>query len=160
MNQSFYRKECFTWQAAAAGGARQRAPKRKLKLRASDVSPALVCKRLQLFWPEDGHWWPGTVTALRLRERRATLLYDTGACLGQCHFTWCLLFVLTRSDLPAAWPSIVQACPVTEMRLHQGSVRTGQIQPKDACTLCFSTQGKRGMTRCTTTRQLTGGACR
>jgi len=38
-----------------------------------------VGARLQVLWPEDGRWWPGTVTALNARGRSATLLYETGA---------------------------------------------------------------------------------
>ncbi len=33
----------------------------------------------QVFWPDDGTWWPGTVTALNLKKLDMTLLYDTGA---------------------------------------------------------------------------------
>ena len=160
MNQSFHKKEWLTWQAEAAGGARQRAPKRKLRLRASDVSPALVCKRLQLFWPEDGHWWPGTVTALRLRERRATLLYDTGACLGRCHFTLCLSFVLTRSDLPAAWPQHRAGMPCDG---NEAALRLCQDWPettKRCCTLCFSTQREAGCDQVHDHKTACGGTCK
>ena len=74
-----YSKGCRWACQAPDRGARARPPEKRLRLRARDVRPALLGKRLLLLWPEDGRWWPGTVTALRLRERRATLLYDTGA---------------------------------------------------------------------------------
>ena len=61
------------------GRARARAPKARLRLCLQDVGPALVGARLQVLWPEDGRWWPGTVTALNARGRSATLLYETGA---------------------------------------------------------------------------------
>lgn len=72
-------KGCLWACQATDKGARARPPEKRLRLRPHDVRPALLGKRLLLLWPEDGRWWPGTVTALRLRERRATLLYDTGA---------------------------------------------------------------------------------
>ncbi|KAK9837353.1 hypothetical protein WJX81_008626 [Elliptochloris bilobata] len=65
-------------EGAGGGGARSRPPGKQLRLRPRDVRPALLGKRLLLLWPEDGRWWPGTVIALRFKERRATLLYDTG----------------------------------------------------------------------------------
>ena len=69
---------CWAFQAADRG-ARARPPETRLRLRPRDVRQALLGKHLLLLWPEDGRWWPGTVTALRVKERRATLLYDTGA---------------------------------------------------------------------------------
>jgi len=69
------------WPEGDGGGgrARARAPTARLRLHLQDVRPALVGARLQVLWPEDGRWWPGTVTALDARGRRATLLYETGA---------------------------------------------------------------------------------
>ena len=72
-------------QAAKSGGAQEEAwaaaPDRGLRLRMKDIRPALRERWLQLFWPDDGRWWPGQVLDVRPRERRISLLYKTGAGL-------------------------------------------------------------------------------
>ena len=54
------------------------APDRGLRLRMGDIRPALRERWLQLFWPDDGRWWPGQVLDVRPKERRIGLLYKTG----------------------------------------------------------------------------------
>ncbi len=44
-----------------------------------DVRNTLKERWLQLFWPEDGRWWPGQVLDIRCKERKVHLLYKTGA---------------------------------------------------------------------------------
>ena len=67
----------------AGGQAPSRQP-RQAKLRLSDVGPHLVGMHLFLLWPDDGSWWPALLTHLDLQQRRATLLYNTGAARGLC----------------------------------------------------------------------------
>ena len=44
----------------------------------------LLCPdHVQVFWPDDGAWWPGTVTALNMKQLQMTLLYDTGRGIAQ-----------------------------------------------------------------------------
>ena len=58
------------------------APQKLLRLRVKDVRNTLKERWLQLFWPEDGRWWPGKVLDIRCKERKIHLLYKTGgACL-------------------------------------------------------------------------------
>lgn len=75
-------------QAAAlegGGDAWEAAPEKLLRLRVKDVRNTLKERWLQLFWPEDGRWWPGQVLDIRCKERKVHLLYKTGAHgLGIC----------------------------------------------------------------------------
>ena len=54
------------------------APQKLLRLRIKDVRNTLKERWLQLFWPEDGRWWPGKVLDIRCKERKIHLLYKTG----------------------------------------------------------------------------------
>ena len=54
------------------------APQKLLRLRIKDVRNTLKERWLQLFWPEDGRWWPGKVLDIRCKERKVHLLYKTG----------------------------------------------------------------------------------
>ncbi len=47
-----------------------------------DIKHSLKERWLQLFWPEDGRWWPGQVTEVHAKERKISLLYKTGAHLA------------------------------------------------------------------------------
>ena len=58
--------------------ALKRTPDSRLRLQLCNIQEELRGKRLQLYWPEDGAWWPGEVVSLNLRARTATFLYDTG----------------------------------------------------------------------------------
>lgn len=62
------------------GDAWEAAPEKLLRLRVKDVRNTLKERWLQLFWPEDGRWWPGQVLDIRCKERKIRLLYKTGAC--------------------------------------------------------------------------------
>ncbi len=67
-------------QAAQEGGdAWAAAPDKLLRLRVKDVRNTLKERWLQLFWPEDGRWWPGQVLDIRCKERKIHLMYKTGA---------------------------------------------------------------------------------
>lgn len=44
-----------------------------------DIRGSMRQRWLQLFWPDDGRWWPGQVLDVRPKERRISLLYKTGA---------------------------------------------------------------------------------
>ena len=62
------------------GDAWEAAPGKLLRLRVKDVRNTLKERWLQLFWPEDGRWWPGQVLDIRCKERKVHLMYKTGAC--------------------------------------------------------------------------------
>ncbi len=64
---------------AKGGDAWEAAPEKPLRLRVKDVRNTLKERWLQLFWPEDGRWWPGQVLDIRCKERKVHLLYKTGA---------------------------------------------------------------------------------
>lgn len=68
-------------QGEAGGDAWEAAPEKLLRLRVKDVRNTLKERWLQLFWPEDGRWWPGQVLDIRCKERKIHLLYKTGALL-------------------------------------------------------------------------------
>ena len=67
------------------GDAWEAAPGKPLRLRVKDVRNTLKERWLQLFWPEDGRWWPGRVLDIRCKVRKVHLLYKTGACLCLQH---------------------------------------------------------------------------
>lgn len=54
-------------------------PDKALRLKMKDIKQSLKERWLQLFWPEDGRWWPGQVTEVHAKERKISLLYKTGA---------------------------------------------------------------------------------
>lgn len=43
------------------------------------MNKALTGKWLQLYWPDDGKWWPGQVASVDTRKKAITFLYETGA---------------------------------------------------------------------------------
>ena len=49
-----------------------------LRLKMKDIRHSLKDRWLQLFWPDDGRWWPAQVTDVRVKERKINLLYRTG----------------------------------------------------------------------------------
>ncbi|BDA40625.1 hypothetical protein COCOBI_01-2780 [Coccomyxa sp. Obi] len=53
-------------------------PDKALRLKMKDIKQSLKDRWLQLFWPEDGRWWPGQVTEVHAKERKISLLYKTG----------------------------------------------------------------------------------
>lgn len=76
-------------QAAASkpqGGADawEESPDKALKLKMKDIKQSLKDRWLQLFWPEDGRWWPGQVIEVRAKERKISLLYKTGRASPSC----------------------------------------------------------------------------
>ena len=54
-------------------------PDKTLRLKMKDIKQSLKDRWLQLFWPEDGRWWPGQVIEVHAKERKISLLYKTGA---------------------------------------------------------------------------------
>lgn len=53
-------------------------PQKQLALKLTDVNKSLTSKWLQLYWPDDGKWWPGQVLTVDARKKTVTLLYETG----------------------------------------------------------------------------------
>ena len=51
-------------------------------LRMRDIQLAMQGKWLQLYWPDDGMWWPAQVTQVDTKAHRAKLLYETGEILS------------------------------------------------------------------------------
>lgn len=52
-------------------------------LRLKDIQLAMQDKWLQLYWPDDGKWWPAQVTEVDTKAHRAKLLYETGKIRSQ-----------------------------------------------------------------------------
>lgn len=46
----------------------------------ADARSLLEGQWLQLFWPDDGTWWPAQVLEMDVRACTCTLLYETGTC--------------------------------------------------------------------------------
>lgn len=63
---------------SAADEAWQEAPPRQMLLRMRDIQPAMQEKWLQLYWPDDGKWWPAQVIQVDPKAHKAQLLYETG----------------------------------------------------------------------------------
>lgn len=63
-------------------------PDKALRLKMKDIKQSLKDRWLQLFWPEDGRWWPGQVIEVHAKERKISLLYKTGACPHACCPIW------------------------------------------------------------------------
>ncbi|KAK9862730.1 hypothetical protein WJX84_002760 [Apatococcus fuscideae] len=61
-----------------AAGTGHKMQLQRVMLRKKDLSMDLVDRHLQVFWPDDGTWWPGKVTALNLKKCEMTLFYETG----------------------------------------------------------------------------------
>ena len=55
-------------------------PPKAMLLKPKDVRASLTGKWLQLFWPDDGRWWPGQVVDINVKKHTALLLYETGRC--------------------------------------------------------------------------------
>ena len=53
-------------------------------LRMKDIQPAMQDKWLQLYWPDDGKWWPAQVSEVDTKAHRAHLLYETGKLALPC----------------------------------------------------------------------------
>ena len=53
-------------------------PKKQLALKPTDLTARLNKKWLQLYWPDDGKWWPCQVATVDVRKKTVTLIYETG----------------------------------------------------------------------------------
>lgn len=53
-------------------------PKKQLALKPADLTARLNKKWLQLYWPDDGKWWPCQVATVDVRKKTVTLIYETG----------------------------------------------------------------------------------
>ena len=58
--------------------AKEDPPQKQLGLKLTDVNKSLTGKWLQLYWPDDGKWWPCQVLTVDSRKKTVTLLYETG----------------------------------------------------------------------------------
>ena len=59
-------------------------PKKQLALKPTDLTARLNKKWLQLYWPDDGKWWPCQVATVDVRKKTVTLIYETGAAILPC----------------------------------------------------------------------------
>jgi len=62
----------------ASGWVSEKPPKKQLALKISDLTKRLEKKWLQIYWPDDGKWWPCEVALVDIRKKTATLIYETG----------------------------------------------------------------------------------
>lgn len=71
----------YVWSALQAD-AWEEPPQKQLVLKMTDITKALQKKWLQLYWPDDGKWWPCQVVLVDPRKKTANVLYETGNFLG------------------------------------------------------------------------------
>lgn len=72
--------ETVTGRSRSGGVKRPRGTdvgKRK-PLREQDISVSLKGRRAELFWPDDGTWYPVEINAVNAKKRMATIQYETG----------------------------------------------------------------------------------
>ena len=67
-------------------------PQKQLVLKPTDITKALQKKWLQLYWPDDGKWWPCQVVFVDPRRKTANVLYETGVYVILCDGSLSRLF--------------------------------------------------------------------
>ena len=89
-------------------------PKKQLALKPTDVTTRLSKKWLQLYWPDDGKWWPCQVATVDIRKKTVTLIYETGTSF-LCSSMVFILTLTSGSELPVDFKGGLM--PTTQSRI-------------------------------------------
>ena len=96
--------------------AKEEPPQKQLGLKLTDVNKSLTGKWLQLYWPDDGKWWPCQVLTVDSRKKTVTLLYETGKARS------------TRQALQLAY-RLHRTGYVLAMLTHAGAIIARSLHP-------------------------------